>query len=511
MWARHIDRSHRRDVLHSWRIAARVGNDRAPSPAGRMLRVIALVAATACAGGSPPAPPPSPASAGPLPAMFDMGAVPDRPRLSWPNRTRTVIRRDSVAGKYFVVTVHDTVPGDSVPPDTNDSRVYYSAGVAARGLDPSLASADFYWASRLDPGWADPYFARWYTLRRGPYILAFRLVSRRGTVAGHSGGAAADRPADSRRPRVIPDSIWLRVDSLFLQASVRNPFVDEHLLFSDIVSQIRGQVMLANSLQSRMIDQINTRRLEEGEAPVSGPRRVEVRETWFTAYAARDFASAARLLAPLIKKNRDNLELYVYRANAFFNIRQYDSCSAMLRAAMARIETKEAARTLPAYLSKEVFAYAIGIAQEQGGNQPAARAAYEQTVSENLGFYMAHLHIASAALNARDTAAAVTEALAATQIRPDDPVVQFYTGYTLLAAGKHADAIEHLRAAIASDPYYALPYLYLGQALEQSHDTTEAVASYREFLARSRRDDDRRPTVESAVAILSGGLGSSTP
>ncbi len=503
MRARHIDRLRRREVLTSWRIAARVRSDRARSLAGRVLRILVLVAATACAGGSSPAPPPAPVSGAPLPTMFDMSAVPDRPRLSWPNRTRTVIRRDTVTGRYVVVVVHDTVPGDSIRPDTNDSRLYYSAGVAERGFNPSLASADFYWASRLDPGWADPYFARWYTLRRAPYLQTLRFVRRQGVVLEH--------PAASRGPQVIPDSIWLRIDSLFLQASVRNPFVDEHLYFSDIASQIRGEVRLANSLQSRMIDQINSQRIAQGEAPVTGPRRVEVQQTWLTAYAARDFASAARLLAPLIKKNRDNLELYVFRANAFFNVRQYDSCSAMLRAAMARIETKEATRTLPAYLSKELFVYAIGIAQEQGGNQQAARAAYEETVAENLGFYMAHLHIASAALTARDTVAAVTEALAATQIRPDDPVVQFYAGYTLMAAGNHGDAIEHLRAAIASDPYYALPYLYLGQALEQSSDTAAAIAGYREFLARSRRDDDRRPTVEAAVAILSGGLGPSKP
>jgi thioredoxin-like negative regulator of GroEL len=395
--------------------------------------------------------------------------------------------------------VQDTVPEDSIRPDTNDSRAYYSAGLAARGFNPALASAAFYWASRLDPGWADPYFARWYTLRRAPYILPYIQRVRRDPKDGPP------------QPVGVPDSVWVRIDSLFLQASVRNPFVDEHIYFGDMVALARGQILLANNLQSRMIDQINSQRIAQGAAPVATPRRIEMRETWLTAYAKRDFATAARLLAPLIKSNRDNLELYIHRANAFFNIQQYDSCNAMLRAAMARIETKEAARTLPAYLSKELFVYAIGIAQEQAGNQPAARAAYEQTVSENLGFYMAHLHIASVAMNARDTVAAVTEALAATQIRPDDPVVQFFTGYTLMAAGKRQDAIEHLRAAIATDPYYALPYLYLGQALQQSDDTTGALANFREFLARSRRDDNRRPTVEATVAILSGGLGSSKP
>ncbi len=305
--------------------------------------------------------------------------------------------------------------------------------------------------------------------------------------------------------------MWTRIDSLALQASVRNPFVDENLYFNEIVTRARGQVILANRLQTRMIDQINAQRLAQGEAPISAPRRAQMGVTWVSAYAARDFPTAARLLAPLIASHRDNLELYVFRANAFFNIRQYDSCEAMLRAAMARIETKEAARTLPAYLSRESFIYAIGIAQELSGDQPGARTSYEQTVAENLGFYMAHLHIASVALAARDTASAVTEALAAAQIRPDDPVTRLFAGYTLLTAGKRDDAIEHLRAAIASDPYYSLPYLYLGQALQQSSDTAGALANFREFLARSRRDDERRATVEATVAVLSGSLSPGKP
>ena len=474
------------------------------SPFGRLVQVITLAAAVACAGSTPPAAPPSPVpSTETLPAMFDMAAIPDRPHLEWPNRTRTVIRRDTVTGQYVAVTTHDSVPGDSVSPDTNDSRLYYRAGVSAHGINPSLASAAFYWASRLDPGWADPYFARWYTLRSAPYTYALRFGSHR--------NAAGKTITDLRAPPVIPDSVWMRIDSLALQASVRNPFVDQNLYFNEIVTRARGQVILANRLQTRMIDQINAQRLAQGEAPVAAPRRVQMGVTWVSAYAARDFPNAARLLAPLIASHRDNLELYVFRANAFFNIRQYDSCEAMLRAAMARIETKEAARTLPAYLSKEAFIYAIGITQELSGNQAGARTSYEQTVAENLGFYMAHLHIASVALVAQDTASAVTEALAAAQIRPDDPVAQFYAGYTLLTADKRDEAIEHLRAAIVSDPYYSLPYLYLGQALQQSADTAGALVNFREFLARSRRDDERRSTVEATVAVLSGGLSAGNP
>jgi hypothetical protein len=193
------------------------------SPFGRVVLATTLATAVACAGSTPPAAAPSPvASTEPLPAMFDIGAVPDRPHLEWPNRTRTVVRRDTVTGQYVAVTVHDSAPGDSVAPDTNDSRLYYKAGLYAHGINPSLASAAFYWASRLDPGWADPYFARWYTLRSAPYAYTFRFSSHRDAggrtimdpraplqrVAITSGGGAAAIAASSYRENVASDPTW---------------------------------------------------------------------------------------------------------------------------------------------------------------------------------------------------------------------------------------------------------------------------------------------------------------
>jgi hypothetical protein len=202
--ARHTDGMHGPDGRHSLRMSVRRGSDRVLSPFGHAVQVITLTATVVCAGSKPPAASPSPVvSAEPLPAMFDMGEIPDRPHLDWSNRTRAVIRRDTVTGQYVGVTVHDSAPGDSVSPDTNDSRLYYRAGLYAHGINPSLASAAFYWASRLDPGWADPYFARWYTLRSAPYTYTFRFSSHR--------DAAARTIMDPRAPFVIPDSVWMRI------------------------------------------------------------------------------------------------------------------------------------------------------------------------------------------------------------------------------------------------------------------------------------------------------------
>ena len=457
------------------------------------LRVIVALIAAACSGGSPPAPPPTPK---PLPAMFNLSLVPPRPPLVWPSRTRTVFKHDLTTGRYYMVEVHDTVPGDSVAPDTNDARIYYSAGISSLYRNPAQASAALYWASRLDPSWAEPYFARWYGLRRAA------AMTMRMRAAATRVGASGSQP---HIPAVLPESVAAPIDSLLLLAYMRNPFVDESIYLSDIVAQTRGAISFMNHLQERMIDRVNDQRVAQGQIPVNGPQRVELPHTWFLAYASRNWANAAQMLAPLVKKNPDNLELYVYRAKALYYLKQYDSCSAVLTAAMARIESKEIARTLPVYLSKEMFSYAIAGARSAAGEASAARAAYQDAVSENLGFYMAHVNLASLALAAFDTTTAITEAGTAAVISPRDPLLQVYAGYTLLQARHQSDAVDHFRTAIAADSSYAVAYMYLGEALNELKDTAQAIDAYRQYLAHARRNDDHRTTVQDALLLMRTG------
>src|SRR5437868_4185102 len=50
--------------------------------------------------------------------------------------------------------------------DPNDALSYYRLGDSVRRTLPGLADRAFYWALRLDPTFADAYFARWRLLRR---------------------------------------------------------------------------------------------------------------------------------------------------------------------------------------------------------------------------------------------------------------------------------------------------------------------------------------------------------
>jgi hypothetical protein len=44
--------------------------------------------------------------------------------------------------------------------DTNDAQAYYDFGLRTFRDDPGTAADAFYWAARLNPGWADPLYAR---------------------------------------------------------------------------------------------------------------------------------------------------------------------------------------------------------------------------------------------------------------------------------------------------------------------------------------------------------------
>jgi tetratricopeptide (TPR) repeat protein len=223
--------------------------------------------------------------------------------------------------------------------DSNDAHQYYDVGMASVDTNQPLAAAAFFWASRLDPSWAEPYFARWYVLRRA-------------------------------EPRATSDSVRNLVDSLRDVALMRDPFVDEQI-----------------SLQGR------------------SDRRIS---NWYFAYSGRRYDLASQELAKLIPKYPNVLDVYVYRAKATYYLDQYDTAAA----------------------------------------------------------------------------------------------VQLFLGETLLAAHRPAEAIEHLRAATVADPYFALPYLLLGQASALAHDTSASLVAYRAFLAHASRADNLRRSAEEALAVL---------
>jgi tetratricopeptide (TPR) repeat protein len=450
------------------------------------MRRIVLCLAVGCGSvASAQKTPPAPVK---LPDMYDLSLVPARPALVAASTSNVMpFVKDPKTGKYVRATP-TAAPVDSTQPDTNDARTYYDAGVASVDGNPVGAAAAFYWASRLNPSWAEPYFGRWFVL----------------TQAAER--TAALKKSDDKKNKdlvLVPDSTLKHLDSLVILADIHDPFFDEKLALEAASGNMHGTIALANTLRNKAINDYNREQMSEGEPPFMGfYNGYKLEHTWYTAYVDRHFDSASADLAKLIKKNPDAIQLYTYRAKSQYYLKQFDSATATLSEAIAQIEKRDTTKLLPAYISREMLTYSIAMAHAQAHHDSAAKANFQLVVTQNLGFHMAHLHLASQALTAHDTATAINEAQIAAQIRPEDPVVQLFLGYALINAGHMNDGIDHLRQATTVDPYYSIPYYYLGQALEQAGNDTAAVSAYRGYLAHAARGERLRQSAQDAIGML---------
>jgi tetratricopeptide (TPR) repeat protein len=291
---------------------------------------------------------------------------------------------------------------------------------------------------------ANAYYARWDLRRHG---VALRL-----------------HPDDSIRPltRAVPNES-AAVDSLRFNALMYDPFLDGAL---DIPPQIE--------------------RLSEWQA------NRDARTAGLWAYARGDYRKAVDKWGEAIHKAPESAGFHLPRAYAWIHLREVDSAVADLTALIKHIEHLQDSTVGP-YLSKDFLYYAIGMLRGGQKRYAEARAAYENTLLENLGFYMAHMRLAS------------TELETATIIRADDPVLLTFFGSILDGAGQLDAAERHLRAAIDADTDYALPYGLMGHVAEQRHDSARAVAAYREYMTRASRTAPERGWVEGQLRRLTTG------
>jgi predicted Zn-dependent protease len=90
------------------------------------------------------------------------------------------------------------------------------------------------------------------------------------------------------------------------------------------------------------------------------------------------------------------------------------------------------------------------------------------------------------------------------ELAPDDPVLRVRFGDALTGAGRAAEAVEHLRRAVALEPAYAAGYESLGRALAASGERAAALDAYAAYLERApRRDAARIAAVRRRVEALS--------
>jgi tetratricopeptide (TPR) repeat protein len=348
--------------------------------------------------------------------------------------------------------------------DTNSAKAYYDLAepMVRNAFKLDTAELALYWASRLDPSWSEPIYAR-------------SLIPLDAILRDRSETWQQTRSSLAVTKLALTEHQVQSIDSLQRIAWDRNPFLYTELEFR----------------RSFLI-----------------PRRDPFQIGYFL-FSMRRFAEAESLFAIGLKQHPEEFGARTYRARALFYLGKYDAVVAELEAARDTIRQRAIEHRIPIVVSVEMYEFAIGIARVQQDDFPAARAAFERALTENLGFYWAHVRLAGAALALHDTAAAISELGEAVQIEGRDPVLRLYYGAVLQESGRFDESVSQLKEAIALDPRYAAPYFQLAVTYYQMGMKDAAIEQYRQFLARSARDDPWRPAATNALAGLIGGSADS--
>jgi tetratricopeptide (TPR) repeat protein len=353
--------------------------------------------------------------------------------------------------------------------DTNDAHAYYNLGLSLFEGDPEEAAAAFYWATRIDPSWGEPLYAR----------RAALIMTDQGLLIGSTEG---DR-------RTLESPKMRRLDSLEFRALMRNPFLnrrlDRQLLMTYFRGVIRQNARLrgGNDQPSVEVDYVIERYLS-----TAGERM----RAWL-AYGSGDLPNALDHYANALASTKDKAGIRLERARIFATQGQVQSAITEFGIALDEMRKLEQKDLIVFYNSKAVAEYSVAVLHEGAGNVAGARDAYARALQEDLAFYPAHMRLGLLALGLRDTATALNELALATQIAPNEPHVRYVYGYALVGAGRFAEAVGELKAAVTLEPYYARPYIWLGMSMERLEKAPEALDAYQKYLAFAMTTDPQRP------------------
>ena len=368
--------------------------------------------------------------------------------------------------------------------DTNDPRAYYQYALEIMPRDPDKAADALYWATRLEPMWADAFYAR---------RIALLLADRRRLV----------RYWEGERQIVQSDDIQ-RIDSLFYRALTLKPFVSQrldHELFDAVIAEISERYERAGSGTASEIRYAIERQLQLSPA---GDR------AWM-AYGEGRFGDALVLYAKAIHDDKRNGPLRVDRARVFMQMNNPDSALAELTLAVEDLRKRDKKELIYVYQSKALAEHSIAIVQKRLGHIDAAKEALGRALQEDLSYYPAHMELAFLAIDAKDTTTALTEMDLAVQLRSDDAAARYLYGFALESAGRNTDAEAQLRKAIELNPVYAAPHFVLAIVLEQLGKPGDAAKEYGTFLSISPKTDMRRESAEAKRAVLSKSASHESP
>ncbi|HVE77973.1 MAG TPA: hypothetical protein VNA89_03875 [Gemmatimonadaceae bacterium] len=343
--------------------------------------------------------------------------------------------------------------------DTNSAGAYFGHGMSALRRRPHEAADAFYWASRIEPGWAQPYYAR---------RIALLLTDKRRLLRMFEGRERSD------------NSPLLRLaDSLQYFALLRDPFLHrglDRVLFEEAFYEATGVVPFYGQLEPEMA-------------------------AWL-AHSRGEFGTAAPLYAKALKRRPKAYWLRGDRAQNFFHLAQYDSAVSEMGVLLDSLRGREEKTTVVFYESKAMYEYALGEIHLRQRDLAAAREAFGRSVTEDLSFYMAHARLAEVAFVQADTAAALAEYELAAQLNADDAALRQRYAMLLLYGNKHGEAAQEFQRAAKIAPEFAAPNFYLARMHEAYGDQQTALAYYRHFVALAARNAEGLPLARQKVDSL---------
>lgn len=365
-------------------------------------------------------------------------------------------------------------PALEVGADTNEAANYYNLGLALLEREPRKAVDAFYWAGELNPGSAEAFYAQRVAM----------LMSNRNILRGYWRG---DR-------RTLRGREVQRADSLYLRALTLNPFFFHKLdaaFFDAIIREIALQAVGpggdTHAAEYEIRNYLRT-------APAGT-------KAW-RAYSHGRFDEALRQYAVAIKQARRKAPLRIDRGRLFFQLDRADSALTELTLAAEEKRKEDAKDLVFIYESKALLDHSIGLVLLRLGRLDAARESFARALQEDLSYGPAHVQLGFMALDAKDTAAAISELDLAAQIAPDDELVRYYYGYALVQFGKAAEGEAELRKAIELNPVYAAPRLALGQALAAQGRSPEAIDAFQAYLGIASQSDPRRSEATQQLVAL---------
>jgi len=332
--------------------------------------------------------------------------------------------------------------------DSDDAAAQYNVALAywnAKRWDD--ADSAFHRAIRLDPRFAPAYIG-----------LAYLPYAERSSLGDE---VVEHEVPDAWKPKVKAS------DEMLTRALIIDPLADLRLAGAARASSQAAQDALKYWYGEWAAD------YEEG------------RDYYYNGEFDKAYNDFQRVFNEMKNGESWNILLY-YHGLAAAQVGKNDEALADFQKLLGRYEGFESTQkdsTLQVPLKTNDYRYIVGVMLERNGKLNDAIDAYREAARNDLGLFMAHVHLANMYEQHAMWPQAIRERQEAANANPDDPSLQLDLGETYAQAGQWQDAEKALKDAEAGNPRDARAPYYLGVVEMQLNEKDAARNELTRFIA----------------------------